>query len=145
MITCICTPNNHNPSHTQSFIKVKNNFVYHPIVLDSFLFNNHCKKRWWKKLCWFWYKFQCMTWIIWADKPKKLFVLMINNVSSTSFTMCMVKASSSWINTMVTRLVNILAEEKEAILYNNDWKKRKYKIHVFSDLISFMNEGLLTH
>lgn len=44
---------------------------------------------------------------------------------------------------MVTRLVNILAEEKEAILYNNDWKKRKYKIHVFSDLISFMNEGLL--
>lgn len=32
---------------------------------------------------------------------------------------------------MVTRLVNILAEEKEAILYNNDWKKRKYKIHVF--------------
>lgn len=44
---------------------------------------------------------------------------------------------------MVTRLVNILAEEKEAILYNNDWKKRKYKIHVLSDLISSMNEGLL--
>lgn len=47
------------------------------------------------------------------------------------------------MNTMVTRLVNILTEEKEAILYNNDWKKRKYKIHVVSDLISFMNEGLL--
>lgn len=47
------------------------------------------------------------------------------------------------MNTMVTRLVNILAKEKEAILYNNDWKTRKYKIHVLSDLISFMNEGLL--
>lgn len=55
----------------------------------------------------------------------------------------MVKASSSWTNTLVTRLVNILAKEKEAILYNNDWMKRKYKFHVVSDLISFMNEGLL--
>lgn len=44
---------------------------------------------------------------------------------------------------MVIRFVNIFVEEKEVILYNNDWKKRKYKIYVFLDLIFFMNEGLL--
>lgn len=47
------------------------------------------------------------------------------------------------MNIMVIRFVNIFVEEKEVILYNNDWKKRKYKIYVFLYLIFFMNEGLL--
>lgn len=47
------------------------------------------------------------------------------------------------MNIMVIRFVNIFVKEKEVILYNNDWKKRKYKIYVVLDLIFFMNEGLL--
>lgn len=57
--------------------------------------------------------------------------------------MCMVKVFFFWMNIMVIRFVNIFVKEKEVILYNNDWKKRKYKIYVVLDLIFFMNEGLL--